>query len=69
VPMILVNAQHRSEVEQLYYAWQKELQPSAIVTLPPIGASPDGRVSFSMVPKEFFEILRSNRISFEVASN
>lgn len=65
MPLIIVDAEYRLEVDRLYAAWQRMLQPTGPLAyqMPTIGAVPDGRLLYPDMPTTFLAILRQHAIS------
>lgn len=67
MPSILVNTEDRFEIDRLYRAWQRVLQPTGplLHQMPTIGTAPDGRLLYPDMPTTFVAILRKNAIQYD----
>lgn len=66
MPLVIVDAEYRLDVDRLYAAWQRMLQPGLLAyQMPTIGAAPDGRLSYPDMPTTFLAILTQNAIPYE----
>ena len=67
MPLIIVGAEYRREVDHLYSRWQRVLQPTGPLAyqMPTIGTAPDGRLLYPDMPTTFLKILQQNASPYE----
>lgn len=59
--VVLVDAGHGLDIDRLYRAWQRVLQPTG----PSTGTAPDGRLLYPDMPTTFLAILTQHSVAYE----
>jgi hypothetical protein len=65
--VVLVDAGHGLDIDRLYRAWQRVLQPTGplLYQLPSTGTAPDGRLLYPDMPTTFLAILTQHSVAYE----
>ena len=67
MPVVLVHSERRAEIDCVYSAWQRVLQPTGplLHQMPSIGTAPDGRLLDPDMPTTFLAILTQHSVAYE----